>query len=172
MYYDVVPAMSSYEDVVSSVQTVLLALAVLLALPHLPIALMAAATRQWPQALGLGVAAFAPLAIVLAADGVVSHLLWWGPISDTDRFHVLHHTLTTALPLSVGYALFLRFRWRVDERRTVPPPSPLALAATGLLLSPIVIAIGILAGLRLAQGVLLAAAVALVVFSMSRSLSA
>ena len=102
----------SREDTLSSIQAVLFGLAALLSFAYFPLALTTAKARQWTQASILAIVVATPLAIFLASEGLLSHYLWWGPISDTDRFHMLHHSLVAAVPLSIIYFLFLRWRWR------------------------------------------------------------
>jgi len=172
MYYDVVPRMGSYEDTLSSVQAAVYALAVVLSFSYLPLALMAGKARQWKQTSLLTIAAIAPFAIFLASEGLLSHYLWWAPISDTDRFHMLHHTVVAAIPLSVIYFLFLRSRWRPHQLTMVPSPSPMVLLATAIGLSFIVIAVGTtLIGLQPAALLVIAALIIGLVFVFSRRMA-
>jgi len=172
MYYDFVPRMDSYEDTLSSVQSAVYALAVVLSFSYLPLALMAAKARQWKQTSLLTIAAIAPFAILLASGGLLSHYLWWAPISDTGRFHMLHHTVVAAIPLSVIYFLFLRSRWRPNQLTTVPSPSPMVLLLAAIGLSFVVIAVGTtLIGLQPASLLPIAALITGVVFVLSRRMA-
>ncbi|MGH2620942.1 MAG: hypothetical protein ACRDHG_10295 [Anaerolineales bacterium] len=172
MYYDVVPAMGSYADTLSSIQAALYFLAVVPSLSYLPMTLMAATSRQWRQAYLLAIAGLAPLIIFLASAGLLSHYLWWGPISDTGRFHMLHHTLVAAIPLSLLYWLFLRSSWRPHLLATVPSPSRTALVATAAILLVLVIGAGTLMfGLASATLLAIAAVIGVVVFMFSRRMA-
>ena len=172
MYYDVVPGMGSYEDTLSSVPAAVYALAVVLSFSYLPLALMAAKARQWKQTSLLTIAAIAPFAIFLASEGLLSHYLWWAPISDTNRFHMLHHTVVVATPLSAIYFLFLRSRWRPHQLTLVPSPSPMVLLITAIGLPFVVMAVGTtLIGLQPASSLAIAALITGVVFVLSRRMA-
>jgi len=112
MYYNLVPNMGARTDTLGAPLGLAFLAAVMLSLAHLPLAAWdARGGRRRAAALRL-FAFMGPLVVVLGAEGLVAHFLWWGGISDTDRYHLLHHSLTTALPLSVAYALVMRRAWQ------------------------------------------------------------
>ncbi len=173
MYYEVVPGIASREDTLSSIQAVLFGLAALLSFAYFPLALTTAKARQWTQASILAIVVATPLAIFLASEGLLSHYLWWGPISDTDRFHMLHHSLVAAVPLSIIYFLFLRWRWRPNLLTELGPPTVKTRLTSAVVLSFIVIPLGILvAGLQMATLLSAAALIGVIVFGLSALLAA
>jgi hypothetical protein len=163
--------MGSY-DTLSNVQATFYVLAVVLSFSYLPLAFSAAKVRRWKQTSLLATAVFAPFAISLASEGLLSHYLWWGPISDTGRFHMLHHTVVAALPLSAIYFLFLLTRWRAHQLAEVPPPSRTVLFVTAIGLAFIVLAVGTtLVGLQPIPLLGIAAVIIGVVFVFSRRMA-
>lgn len=112
MYYDVTPGMSALEDDLGPVQLILFLFAVAAGLVHLPLAVSDVGRRLWKQAILRSVVYIAPLVVFLGAGGLVSHFLWWSPISDTGRYHMLHHSVFASAPLTFGFGLVLRLWWR------------------------------------------------------------
>jgi hypothetical protein len=114
MYWDVVPSMDALEDALGRMHGTGALLVLIMCIPNLLIG--AAQTAQGQRSQGLTRIALSAgvLFILIAAEGLIAHALWWSPISDTGQFHMLHHTLTTALPLSLAYALLY---WRFAAPR-------------------------------------------------------
>ena len=92
MYYDVTPNMGSLEDNLASAQIILYLLAVITSLSHLPMAIWDATRKLWRPASMRALVVIGQLIIFLGAEGLILHFLWWAPISETDRFHMLHHS--------------------------------------------------------------------------------
>ena len=147
MYYDITPNMGSLEDNLASVQVILYLVAVVVSLSHVPIAVWDAAHKQWKQASMRAVVIIGPLIVFLGAEGLISHFLWWAPISDTDRFHMLHHSVVAGAPLTLGYWLMLRWWWRPNLLGPVLALSRRAWLASGILLVMVMMTVGIMAGL-------------------------
>lgn len=120
MYYDLTPNMGALEDNLGMPQLILYLLAVLISFIHLPFALLDIQQALWQQAAIRIISGLGPLIIFLGTDGLIAHFLWWSPLSDTDRFHILHHTVFASLPLTFGYGLALRWLWRPA---TFTPPA-------------------------------------------------
>jgi len=114
MYYDVVPDMGSVGDRLGSPLMVLYLLAVIVSLIHMPLAVRDLRLKLWNQAAIRTMVGIAPLFIFLGAEGLVAHFLFWGPISDTGRYHILHHSLVAGAPLTFVYWLALRRWWRPE----------------------------------------------------------
>lgn len=110
MYYDVVPDMAGREDALFTVQYLLYFAAIASGLPQLLGGLWDIRSGLRRQGLVRLLAFVGPLVVFLGAEGLVAHMLWWNPISDTDRFHLLHHTVTAGAPLTALYAWAL-WRW-------------------------------------------------------------
>jgi len=147
MYYDTVPNMGTVEDNLGGPQLILYLLAVIVSLSHLPLALSDIKHSLWKQA-SIRVAAFiGPLIIFLGAEGLIAHFLWWSPLSDTDRFHILHHSLFAGVPLTLGYWLLLRWGWRPATFKAVAAPSLRAWLVSGVVLVWMMMSIGILMGM-------------------------
>ncbi len=147
MYYDVTPDMGSLEDDLAPIQLIIYLLAVIVSLSHLPLALSDIRHALWKEA-SIRVAAFiGPLIIFLGTDGLISHFLWWLPISETDRFHMLHHTVFASAPLTFGYWLVLHWWWRPATFRTVATPSPRVWLVSGVVLVWVVMGVGIMFGI-------------------------
>jgi hypothetical protein len=64
--------------------------------------------RLWKQASVRMLVITSPLLVFLGTDGLIAHYLWWLPLSGTDRFHLLHHSIVAGAPLALGYWLALR----------------------------------------------------------------
>ncbi len=112
MYYDIVPDMGSLEDDLGAIPLLLFFVAVLVGLSHLLFVAHDIKHKLWKQASMRLLVSFGPLLIFLGTEGFVAHLVWWDPISETDRFHMLHHNLLTGVPLLLAYWLLLRWWWR------------------------------------------------------------
>lgn len=147
MYYDVTPDMGLIEDRLISIQPVLFLLAVVIGFFHLPMLMLDFKGKLWGQAVVRTIAFVSPLIIYLGTDGILSHSLWWAPISDTDRFHMLHHTVVVGAPLTFGYWLALRRWWHPEtfDEKSLPPRR--SWLVTGLVLVIVVMAVGTLVGL-------------------------
>ncbi len=115
MYYDVVPDMGSIEDRLGSPLLVLYLIAILLSLSRLPWALWEFKNKMWKRGLIQSILSIGPLFIFMGSDGLVSHLLWWHRISETDRFHILHHSLFGGVPLTALYGLVVRRSWKMGK---------------------------------------------------------
>lgn len=146
LYYDVVPNMGSVEDRLGAPLSSLYLLAILISLCHLPLALSDARHALWKQASIRAAAFIGPLIVVLGTDGLLAHALWWSPISDTDRFHILHHSLFAGVPLTLGYWLLLRWGWRPATFTVIAAPSVRAWLVSGLVLMWLVLGVGMLIG--------------------------
>jgi len=146
MYYDLVANMDAREDTLYSVMGMAFLAAIVLSLAHLPLAAWDARHGRW-RAAALRLFAFiGPVIVGLGAEGLISHFLWWAAISATDRYHLLHHALTTALPLSVLYALAMRRLWQ-PAALTAPASVPVrALLAAGVGGVMVLLPMGILTG--------------------------
>lgn len=147
MYYDVVADMGAMEDTLTPPQSLLFLLAALVSLVQLPPALAYISQKRWRQALIRLALCFGPLFIFLGTDGLIAHLLWWQPISDTDRFHLLHHTVFAGIPLTLGYGLLLHHWWRPADFASAEAPSRRAWMASVFVLVVIVGLIGMVTGL-------------------------
>ena len=147
MYYDITPNMGSLEDKLASVQLIPYLLAVLTSLSHLPLAVWDATRKLWKPASMRALVIIGPLIVFLGTEGLISHFLWWAPISETDRFHMLHHALVAGAPLTLGYWRLLSWGWRPSMLGPVPSLSRTAWLASGLLLVLVIMAVGIMAGL-------------------------
>ncbi|HJS29751.1 MAG TPA: hypothetical protein VJ768_09025 [Anaerolineales bacterium] len=147
MYYDLTPDMGRREDSLGSVQQILFLLAVLIGFTHLPFAVWDLMHGLWRQASMRALVIFGPIVVFLGTEGLISHYLWWGPISDTDRYHLLHHTVIAGLPLLLCYWLALRFWWQPEAILAGPSPSRRILLVSGLALIWIAMAFGIVAGM-------------------------
>jgi hypothetical protein len=146
MYYDLTPDMSAIEDSLASPQFLLFLLAIILGLTHLPFAAADLARGRWGPAAIRAIVAIGPILVFLGTDGLLAHLLWWGPISDTDRFHILHHSVFAGIPLALGFGLLARVVWRPTLLRETPVLSWGFWLASGAALLMIVAPIGILFG--------------------------
>lgn len=147
MYYDTVPNMGALEDNLGAPQLILYLLAILISLAHLPLVLADARHALWQQAAIRAAACVGPLIIFLGTDGLVAHFLWWSPLSDTDRFHILHHSLFAGVPLTLSYWLLLRWGWRPATFKTIAAPSLRAWLVSVIVLVWMVMGIGTLSGL-------------------------
>lgn len=146
MYYAVTPNMDSLEDNLAPVQLILYLLAVIVSLFHLPMAVADAKHKLWKQASMRGVTFFGPLIIFLGVEGLISHFLWWLPISDTDQYHMLHHTVVAGIPLTLLYWLILRRWWRPNDIIVASSYSPTFFVVSGTLLVIIILPLGIMIG--------------------------
>jgi hypothetical protein len=146
LYYDLVPTMGAREDSLGVPVGLAFLAAVMLSLAHLPLAAWDVKHGR-RRAAALRVFAFiGPVIVALGAEGLISHLLWWAAISETDRYHLLHHSLTTGLPLALAYALAVRRLWN-PTALSVPAHVPLRAglaSVVGALM--VVLPIGILMG--------------------------
>ena len=139
--------MGSLEDKLASVQLILYLVSAITSLSPLPLAVWDATRKLWKQASSRALVVIGPLIIFLGAEGLISHFPWWAPISDTDRFQMLHHAVVAGAPLTLGYWLFLRWGWRPSLLGPVPSLSRRAWLASGLLLVLVIMAVGSMAGL-------------------------
>ena len=164
MYYDVVPGMGAIDDRLGSVQIALYVLAAGSGLIHLPRALEELSNKSWRKAFVQAFLSFAPLFVFLGTDGLVAHFLWWGPLSDTDRYHILHHSLFAGVPLTTLYGLALRRFWKPSGEPATPVGRGFVVAGTifAILLS---LGVGILFGSPPSGLVLIAGLLASVVFT-------
>lgn len=147
MYYDVAPGMGALEDRLGYPQPILYLLAVLVSVVHLPPALSDIQHRRWRQARIRMAVCIGPLIVFLGTEGLLSHRMWWLPISDTDRFHLLHHSLVAGAPLSLVYWMLCREWWRPASFEPAAAVSPWAwlLGATFVVL--IATGVGVVAGM-------------------------
>jgi hypothetical protein len=146
MYYDLVPNMGAREDTLGGPVGLLYLAAVLLSLAHLPLAAWDARHRRWRAAAVRVFAFIGPLVVALGAEGLISHFVWWSPISSTDRYHLLHHSLTTGLPLALAYGLTLRWTWR-PAALSAPANVPVrAVLASVIACVMVILPVGILFG--------------------------
>jgi hypothetical protein len=146
MYYNFVPSMDAREDTLYNVMGMTFMAAIVLSLAHLPLAAWDLKGGRWRAAAMRAFAFVGPVIVGLGAEGLISHFLWWGGISDTDRYHLLHHSVTTALPLSVLYALVIRRAWQpaaLSAPANVPVRAVLA-AVIGCVM--VLLPVGILIG--------------------------
>jgi len=147
MYYDLTPNMGALEDKLSSIQLILYLLAIIVSLFHLPLAVSDVKHNLWKQASLRAVVFSGPLIIFLGTEGLISHFLWWLPISETDRFHMLHHAVVAGAPLTLGYWLVLRWWWR-PATLSAPSISRRASLVSGIVLVMVIMVMSIpLAGL-------------------------
>lgn len=146
MYYDVVAGMDGREDGLAAGLIALYVLAAALGLPELPLALWDLRHGLLRQGLVRSLAFAGPLAVLLGADGLVAHRLGWAPISGSDRFHLLHHSLVAGAPLTVLYALALRRWWRPATFAAAPPVSRAFVVLSGVLIAGLGLGAGILFG--------------------------
>lgn len=146
MYYDLVPNMGALEDNLGSSQLLLYLLAILISFAHLPLALADLRRSFWKQALVRVGAFIGPLIVYLGTDGLISHFLWWSPISETDRFHLLHHSLFAGAPLTFVYGLWLRWAWKPASFATAGAPSLRVWLVSGIVLLWVVMGMGIVIG--------------------------
>ena len=147
MYYDVTPNMGSVEDTLAPIQLVLFLLAVFVSFSHLPMAMSDFKHKLWKQASVRTAVFISPLIIFLGAEGLISHSVWWVPISATDRFHMLHHTVVAGAPLTLGYWLVLRWWWRPTTFSASSSLSLRSWLVSGAVLATFIMVVGILAGI-------------------------
>jgi len=143
MYYDITPNMGSLEDTLLPIQLVLYLLAVIVSLSHLPLLGWVTKNKLWKQAALRALVFIGPLIIFLGTEGLISHFLWWAPISETDRFHMLHHAVVAGAPLTLGYWLVLRRWWPPATLTTAPSLSRRSLLVSGIVLVIVIMAAGI-----------------------------
>jgi Na+/glutamate symporter len=120
MYYYLVTSMDAIEDKFALIQAFLYLTGVLINLVHLPGLLWDEKNKAWKEAFIQALLGLTPLVIFVGADGLISHLLWWNPLSDTDRFHILHNSLLAGASLMFVYWLAAR-RWWVPGNVSEPP---------------------------------------------------
>lgn len=147
MYYRVVPNMPAREDRLTSPLILLYLVIILLSLPHLFLSLGDGRHRLWSQGATRFLAFAGPVFVILGSEGLVSHFLYWHPISDTDQFHLLHHTVTAALPLTVLYGLALARRWPASFVPQAPPLSKGILLLAAVMALLLLLALGVMTGL-------------------------
>ncbi|MCI0396380.1 MAG: hypothetical protein L0332_24565 [Chloroflexi bacterium] len=147
MYYQVTPNMSGREDRLGSPLLLLYLAIVILSLPHLFLSLWDGRHRLWAQGATRFLAFAGPVFVVMASEGLVSHFLYWQPISHTDQFHLLHHTITAGLPLTILYGLALRRWWPAGFVPQTPPVSKWFLVPAIVITLFLVLALGIMIGL-------------------------
>jgi hypothetical protein len=126
MYYDIAPTLLSLDQL----PFILYVVAVIVSLPHLLLAAWDLAHQHWHQAamralvcVGPALVFVGPALVFVGTEGLLSHLLWWESISQTGRFHLLHHALSAGLPLTLGYGLLVRWWWRPARISTGPAVS-------------------------------------------------
>jgi hypothetical protein len=146
MYYDLTPNMGTLEDNLAPIQPILYLLAVIVSLFHLPLAVSDVKHNLWKQASIRAVVFIGPLIIFLGTEGLISHFLWWLPISETDRFHMLHHSVIAGAPLTLGYWLVLHWWWRPATLSAALSISRRAWLVSGIVLVMVIMVIGILIG--------------------------
>lgn len=146
MYYNLVPNMDAREDTLYGLMGMLFLAAIVLSLAHLPLAAWDARHGRWRAAALRGFAFAGPVIVGLGAEGLISHFVWWAAISSTDRYHLLHHALTTALPLALLYALVMRRLWQPAALSAPANISARALLAAGIGAVMVLLPIGILIG--------------------------
>ena len=146
MYYDVVPNMAALEDSLGAVQGRLFLLAFVVGLFHLPLALADSAQKRWAQAAIRATVFIGPLILFVGTDGLISHWLWWSPINETDRFHILHHSLFAGAPLTLGFWIVVQRWWQPAMLGVAPLLSRRSWLVSGVVLTPIVVGMGLLMG--------------------------
>jgi len=156
--------MGAIEDRLGSVGAVLYVLAAGSGLIHLPRALQQLKNKSWKQAIIRTGLVLGPAFVFVGSDGLVSHLLWWGPISETDRYHILHHSLFGGVPLTLLYGLALR-RWWVPAGDSDGPVSRIFLAIGAAFAIIFSMGIGILFGAPSVGLILIAGLLASVVYA-------
>ena len=171
LLYDVVPNMSSLEDKLAPIQGGLFLCAVLVSLPHLPLAMSDAIQRRWEAAWMRGMVVAGPLVVFLGTEGLISHFILWGPFSATDRYHMLHHSLVAGAPLTIAYWLFLRKRWDPAKIRSASSLTPRAMLLSGLALILATAVVGVLAGLGIPTILGASAVIGLAMVLVSRQLA-
>jgi len=120
MYYDITPDMGSVEDRLGAPLLILYLLAVVVGLLQLPLAVSDLRLNGWKRASLRALVILGPLIVFLGAEGLLSHFLWWSPISNTGRHHILHHSLVAGVPLTLGYWLLVR-RWQRPAATSAAP---------------------------------------------------
>ncbi len=146
MYYDLTPTMGVWEDTLTSLQLSLYLLSIMVSLPHLLLGLWDGWHGLRKQALCRVLLFVGPLFVFLGTEGVVSHFLWWEPISHTDRFHLLHHTLVAGVPLAGLYWLSVRRWWYPSRLESTPSFSRRFRLISRLILSLLVVVVGVITG--------------------------
>ena len=146
MYYDLTPDMSTIEDSLAFPQFVMFLVAIALGLMHLPLAVVDITRQRWTQAAIRAALVIGPVLVYLGTDGLLAHLLWWEPISETDRFHILHHSAFAGIPLALGFGLLARAVWRPSRLGETPALSWGVLLASGIALVMLIAPVGIVAG--------------------------
>jgi hypothetical protein len=134
MYYDITPNMGAIQDSLSAIQFLLYLSAVLISLIHLPLVVGDFKNKLKKQAIVRTAAFLGPIIIFLGAEGFLAHFLWWGPISETDRFHMLHHTIVAGAPLTLLFGLGLYRWWRPNAFTPTPATSGRSWLVVGILL--------------------------------------
>lgn len=147
LYYEWVPNMGAVDDTLGSVLFIPYLLASLISLVHLPLALADARYALWKQAALRLVAGLGPVSVFLGTDGLISHWLWWSPLSDTDRYHLLHHSLFAGVPLTLGYGVVLGWGWRPAAFKPTAAPSRRVWLVSGVMLLWLMMGLGIFTGL-------------------------
>jgi len=120
MYYDLAPTLVSLDQL----PFVFYVVAIIVSLPHLLLAASDVTHNQWKQASMRALVFIGPLIVFVGTEGLLSHFLWWEPISQTGRFHLLHHTVSAGAPLTLAYWLLLRWWWRPATISKGPALSP------------------------------------------------
>jgi hypothetical protein len=146
MYYDLTPDMGAIEDRLAFPQFLLFLLAIILGLAHLPFAVADLARGRWGPAAIRAAIVIGPILVFLGTDGLLAHRLWWEPISDTDRFHILHHSIFAGIPLALGFWLLARAVWQPSLLGVTPALSWGFLLGSSIALLMIVAPIGVVAG--------------------------
>jgi hypothetical protein len=103
---------SFFFQAASAVQQLLYLLPFLFSFIHLPAAVADMRQKSWRQAAIRVSLVVGMLLVILGTEGLISHYLWWSPLSDTDRYHMLHHTLIAGVPLTLAYGLAQRRWWQ------------------------------------------------------------
>jgi hypothetical protein len=147
MYYDIIPNMRSLVDNLAPVQLILYLLAVIVSFSHLPLAVSDARHKLWTQASIRALLFIGPLMVFLGTEGLISHYLWWFAVSESDRIHMLHHTVFASAPLTLGYWLVVRWWWRPAALSSAQSISPGVWLVSGTVLVMVMMTISIFAGL-------------------------
>src|SRR5688572_310040 len=81
MYYDIAPTLMSLDQL----PFILYVVAVIVSLPYLLLAAWDLAHQHWHQAVMRALVFVGPALVFVGTEGLLSHLLWWEPISQTGR---------------------------------------------------------------------------------------
>jgi hypothetical protein len=87
MYWNL-PALVSMQGVLGTILGVGYLVVVLLGLPNIGLGGWYCLRGAWAQGITRLLLFFVPLIILLGAEGLIAHVLWWSPISHTGQFHM------------------------------------------------------------------------------------